>query len=186
MMDPPDRGRRGEETRLAAAGRDQSGCACPGRGLPGTPRRPGPALHPRLLAPSACRPGQSLVETALALTVLLLVALGTIELALFASAHQFVVSAAQEGARVAAGEGRTLTEGARQTRSLLGLGLGSHAARFTITARCDLVRDDVCRGELVGMQVRGEYPLHMLGTTGLSIPLAVEVRMHVERFRPGL
>ncbi len=126
------------------------------------------------------RPGQSLVETALSLTVLLLVVTGVVEFALYAHTRQVAVSAAQEGARVASAEGRTLTEGVRQARALLDQALGPRARWFTVTPRCAAVQGDVCGAAIVGVQVAGDYPLQVIGGGALRLPIAVEVQMFME------
>jgi Flp pilus assembly protein TadG len=131
------------------------------------------------------RPGQGLVEFALALSLLLLVVLGTIELALLAHTHQVAVSAAQEGARVASAEGRTLTEGVRQAEALLAVGLGGRAELLTVTTRCAATVDDSCVAEAVAVRVSGDYPLRVFGRAPIAVPIDVEVLMHVERLSNG-
>ena len=128
------------------------------------------------------RPGQGLVETALSLSVLLSVVVGVVEIALYAHTRQVAVSAAQEGARVASAEGRTLTEGVRQARALLDQALGPRAHWFAVTPRCDAVRADVCGAEIVAVHVAGDYPLQVIGGGELRLPIEVEVRMFVESF----
>jgi hypothetical protein len=139
-----------------------------------------PAFHRPGSPEPRPRHGQALVETVLALTLLLSAVIGVVEIGLYAIAHQVIVSAAQEGARVASAEGRTLTEGRRQAAALLDFGPGVRADRFAITPRCDAVVDDVCQGQLVAMRIAGAYPLLILGGAGLAIPVDVEIRMFVE------
>ena len=148
--------------------------------LTGRSGRPcGPGRRP------AGRAGQGMVEFALALTVLLLVVLGSMEVALLAHTRQVVVSAAQEGARVASAEGRTLTEGRGQAQALLARGLGARADLFTVTAGCAVAVADVCTAETVAIRVSGAYPLQVLGRAPLAIPLEIEISMFTEYLRDG-
>ena len=140
--------------------------------LPAQRHRPG-------RRPSA-RPGQALVETALCLTLLLALFGAIVEVALYAHARQVAVSAAQEGARVASAEGRTLTDGARQARALLDRSLGARADRLTVTPLCAAVAADRCLAEAVAVQVSGEAELPLLGVIPLRLPLDVTISMFVE------
>jgi Flp pilus assembly protein TadG len=126
-----------------------------------------------------------MVEFALALTVLLLATLGAVELALFAHARQVAVGAAQEGARVASAEGRTLAEGERQARALLALGLGERAELFAVAADCAAVAEGRCAAAVVGLRVAGDYPLQVFGRAPLALPVDIEIVMHVEGLRDG-
>lgn len=131
-----------------------------------------------------CRPGQALIEAALSLTVLLAVVAGVVEFALYAQARQVAVAAAQEGARVASAEGRTLDEGVRQARALLALGLGPAAARLIVAPVCARVVDGACRAETVAIRIGGDYPLALVGGA-VALPLDVEVPMFVEQVAAG-
>ncbi len=121
--------------------------------------------------------GQSTVELALAMPFLLVVLIGAVQLALVQHSGQVAATAAQEGARLAAGENHTLAEGAERTRELLQAGLGTHAAGFTVTAEH--------RGGSVVTTASGHYPLFIPWVRDLA--LAVEARAEVRRegFRSG-
>src|SRR4030042_1636464 len=71
--------------------------------------------------------GQTMVELALVLPVLLAILIGVVQFALVYHAKDVATTAAQEGARLAAAEGRTPTEGAARAREVLDSGLGRRA-----------------------------------------------------------
>ena len=78
--------------------------------------------------------GQAMVETALAFPLLLLVAVGLMQFALFYHAQNVVVGAVQDGARVAAAEDRSVDEGLAHAQALLRAGLGPSAS--AVSAPC--------------------------------------------------
>ncbi|MCC6629015.1 MAG: pilus assembly protein [Chloroflexi bacterium] len=147
----------------------------PGRPSRSTPSRP--AIVP-------ARSGQALVESALALALLLAVVASIVEVALYAQARQVAVAAAQEGARVASADGRTLDDGVRQARALLALGLGRGADRLAVSPVCARIVAGACRAEVVALRVEGERELALLGGA-VALPLTVEVSMYVERGAGG-
>ena len=75
-----------------------------------------------------------MVEVAVAFPVLLMVALGLLQFALFYHAQNVVTGAVQDGARVAASEDRTLADGVAAARALLSAGLGQSATTVTVRA----------------------------------------------------
>jgi Flp pilus assembly protein TadG len=118
-----------------------------------------------------------MVELALVLPVLLAILIGVVQFALVYHARDVAATAAQEGARLAAGEGRTPAEGAARTREVLQSGLGRTGREFTVTAQDT--------GETVVVQAEGDYPLIILWVTGRSIPIEAEAEVHKEGFRSG-
>jgi Flp pilus assembly protein TadG len=74
---------------------------------------------------SRCSPGQALVESALVLPLLITLALGVLQVVLYAHARGVLTSAAQEGARLAAEDGRGLNDGYARAEALVTAGLGS-------------------------------------------------------------
>src|SRR3984893_7123086 len=68
---------------------------------------------------------QALVESALVLPLMLTLALGVLQVVLYVHARDVLSSAAQEGARLAAEDGRGLDEGYARARALIAAGLGS-------------------------------------------------------------
>ncbi len=121
--------------------------------------------------------GQSTVELALAMPVLLCVLVGAVQFALVHHAGQVALASAQEGTRLAAGEGHTFAEGAARTRELLGAALGSHAAGFTVTAEE--------RGGTVVATAQGRYPLFIPWVRSLAVPVEASAEVRKEGFRGG-
>lgn len=121
--------------------------------------------------------GESMVEFALVLPVLLLVLVGVVQFALVHHAQNVVTTAAQEGARLAAAEGGDPTGGAQRTRDVLDSGLGSTGDGLEVAATDD--------GETVTVQASGDYPLIFpwLGSRDIEIDATASVRK--EGFRSG-
>ncbi len=72
-----------------------------------------------------CVAGQALVEAALVMPVLILMTLGVLQVVLYAHAHEVLLAATQDGARLAAEDGSTLAAGYARVQSLAAAGLGS-------------------------------------------------------------
>ena len=96
-----------------------------------------------------------MVELAIVLPVLLIVLIGVVQFALVYHARDVATTAAQEGARLAAAEGRTPEEGADRTRDVLESGLGETGAGFSVTAE-DVGRDRDRGGE---RRLPADHPL---------------------------
>jgi len=118
-----------------------------------------------------------MVELALVLPVLLAILIGVVQFALVYHAKDVATTAAQEGARLAAAEGRTPTEGAARAREVLESGLGKTGREFSVTA--------LDTGETVVVQAEGDYPLIIPFVPGGSIPIQAEAESHKEGFRSG-
>lgn len=121
--------------------------------------------------------GQSTVELALALPVLLIVLIGAVQFALVHHAENVADTATAEGARLAAGEGNSLLDGAVRTRSVLESGLGPTGAAFAVTA------ED--RGETVVAHASGEYRLFIPWVSDLAITIESSSEVRKEGFRSG-
>ena len=121
--------------------------------------------------------GQSTVELALALPVLLIVLIGAVQFALVHHAENVADTATAEGARLAAGEGSSLLDGAVRTRSVLEAGLGQTGSEFAVTA------ED--RGETVVTYATGEYHLFIPWVTDLAITIESTSEVRKEAFRSG-
>ena len=121
--------------------------------------------------------GESMVEFALVLPVLLLVLVGVVQFALLHHAQNVVATAAQEGARLAAAEGGDAVDGEQRTRDVLGSGLGNAAESFAVETSDD--------GETVTMSASGGYPLIFpwLGSRDIELDATASVRK--EGFRSG-
>jgi Flp pilus assembly protein TadG len=118
-----------------------------------------------------------MVELALVLPVLLLILIAIVQFALVYHARDVANTAAQEGARLAAAEGRTPEEGADRAREVLESGLGRTGTTFDVTASET--------GESVVVQASGDYRLIIPWVTGNSIPIEAEAEVRREGFRGG-
>src|SRR5690349_1204721 len=117
---------------------------------------------------------QALVEFALVAPLLVGLSLGILQLVLYAHARDVVISSVQEGARLAAEDGRGLDEGFVRTRALVVAGLGRDLEPVVIDGSLD--------AEVLRIHVRaGLIPILPLGTT---LPIEAEARVARERFRP--
>lgn len=121
--------------------------------------------------------GQSSVELALALPMLLIVLMGAVQFALVHHARNVANTATAEGARLAAGEGNSLLDGAVRTRSVLEAGLGRTGAAFAVTA------ED--HGETVATRASGEYRLFIPWVSNLTLPIQSSSEVRKEGFRSG-
>ena len=121
--------------------------------------------------------GQSSVELALALPVLLIVLIGAVQFALVHHAESVANTATAEGARFAAGEGNSLLDGAVRARSVLEAGLGRTGTAFVVTA------ED--RGETVVTRANGEYRLFVPWVSNLALPIESSSEVRKEGFRSG-
>src|SRR5215210_3540241 len=120
---------------------------------------PGPVPRPRSTrqlphrrwSPLADRRGQALLEAAVILPLLLLVALGLVQFALFVHAQHVVTGAVQDGARVAAAHDGSVGRGVAHARDVLRAGLGRQADELTVTGSGD--------GGVVRIEARGTLRL---------------------------
>jgi len=121
--------------------------------------------------------GQALVEVALVFPLLISLSLGVLQVALYAHARDVLLAAAQEGARLAAEDGRGLADGYTRVTELsrAGLGasvtpletrgqLGSETVEFTIDTRLS---------PILPLPVQGGLPIHVRASASR------------ERFRPN-
>jgi Flp pilus assembly protein TadG len=131
----------------------------------------------RLIEERRSQRGQSLVETALAFPLLLTVALGVIQFALYAHAENVATGAAQEGARVAAAEDGSLAVGVARTESILQAGLGGNAANISVRASGN--------ADSVSITVRGRLSVLIPWVRGASLPLSARASMTKEQFSVG-
>jgi hypothetical protein len=132
-----------------------------------------------MVFPGRARPvrAQALVETALAFPLILSLALGLLQVTLYIHACDVLVGAAQEGARLAAEDGRTLEDGYQRVRDLARAGLGSSVEAFEPRGRM--------AAEVVEMRIDSELrPILPLPIAG-GLPIHAEASVTRERFRPG-
>ena len=121
--------------------------------------------------------GQSMVEVAVAFPLLLTVALGLLQFALFYHAQNVVTGAVQDGARVAAAEDRTLEDGVVVARALLGAGLGQSAGRVTVRG--------IDRGDAIALEAQGSLRMIIPWVADATLPLWARSVASKERFRVG-
>jgi len=119
--------------------------------------------------------GQSTVELALVLPMLLIVLLGAVQFALVHHAENVAATATAEGSRLAAGEGGSLLDGAVRTRSVLEAGLGQTGSAFAVT-----VED--C-GETVVTIATGQYELFIPWVSDLAVTVESSSEVRKEGFR---
>jgi Flp pilus assembly protein TadG len=117
------------------------------------------------------------VEAAVALPLLIVVALALIQFALFAHAQNVVTGAVQDGTRVAAAEDGNLAAGIESARELLVAGLGWSAGEMSVVGQAST--------DTVTLEAEGRLPLIVpwLGEAGL--PLHSQSTLIKERFRNG-
>ena len=120
---------------------------------------------------------QALVESALVLPLMLTLSLGVLQVVLYAHARDVLTSAAQEGARLAAEDGRGLDEGYARARALIAAGLGSSVD----PVRLDGGADDELVAIHIDAALRPILPLPMVH----DLPITAVGRVARERFRPA-
>jgi Flp pilus assembly protein TadG len=120
---------------------------------------------------------QALVEFALVLPLVIVLTLGVVQLVLYAHARDVVITSAQEGARLAAEDGRTLAEGQTRAQALVAAGLGSSAGPVTVAGSIDA---DTVHLRLAAA-LHPVLPLPLVS----ALPISAEAWVARERFRPG-
>ena len=121
--------------------------------------------------------GQALVEAALAFPLLLLTALGLVQFALFAHAQHVVTGAAQDGARVAAAEDRTVEDGVGHAEAVVRAGLGRSAEEVTVRG--------MDSGDSVAVEARGHLRTIIPWVADATLPLGARSVITKEQFRAG-
>jgi Flp pilus assembly protein TadG len=119
--------------------------------------------------------GQSAVETALAFPLLVVLALGMTQFALFYHAQTVVTGAVQDGARVAATADRTVADGVAHAQALLDAGLGRAAA--------DVSLQGIDGGDTVALEARGKLRAVIPWVASIALPLQARAVVSKERFR---
>jgi len=119
---------------------------------------------------------QGLVEAALVFPLLMVLVLGILQFALYYHARDVLIGAAQEGARLAAEDGRTPDEGIDRAVSLVAAGLGSTVDPVQPSV---VAQDDVVQVVLT-TQLTPIIPLPI----GTAIAVQGHATVARERFRP--
>ena len=125
----------------------------------------------------SCERGQALVEAAVAFPLLLLAAIGLVQLTLFIHAQNVVTGAVQDGARVAAADGRTAADGVGRAQVLLGAGLGRAAS--------DVQVQGIDGGDAIAVEARGRLRTIIPWVADATLPLGARAVAAKERFRAG-
>ena len=120
---------------------------------------------------------QVLVESALVFPLVFLLSLGGLQVVLYAHAQAVLTSAAQEGARLAAEDGRGVADGYGRARALVRAGLGTSADPVVLSANLD---NDVVALSIAA-RLRPILPLPGVG----ELPVQARGQVTRERFRPG-
>ena len=121
--------------------------------------------------------GQAAVEAAIAFPVLVALAIGLVQFALFYHAQSVVVGAVQDGARVAAAADRSVGDGVAHAQALLEAGLGRAAA--------DVALEGIDGGDAVAVEARGRYRAVIPWVADATLPLWARSVASKERFRAG-
>jgi len=120
---------------------------------------------------------QALVEFALVLPLLVMLSHGLVQVVLYAHARDVLLSSVQEGARLAAEDGRVLDDGYARAMTLVTAGLGNSLDTLQLAASLD---DEVVEVSADAF-LRPIVPL----PAARGLPLHVEAWVTRERFRPG-
>jgi hypothetical protein len=120
---------------------------------------------------------QALVESALVFPLVIALSLGVLQVVLYIHARDVLLAAVQEGARLAAEDGRAPDDGLVRAEELVAAGLGRSLEPMTLR----VIEDD----ELVTLEADAALRpiLPLPGVVGL--PVRVVGRVARERFRPG-
>ena len=121
--------------------------------------------------------GQSTLELALVMPALLVVLVGAVQFALVQHARNVADTATAEGARLGAGEGHTLLEGAARTQEVLEAGLGSAGAAFSVRAEDS--------GGTVVAEASGSYRLFIPWVSDLFVTIESRSEVRKEGLRSG-
>jgi len=125
-----------------------------------------------------------MVEGAIVFPLLVFVALGLVQFALYNHARNVVETGVQEAAHTAAARDGTLEHGQQRGESLIAAGFRSPRP---VGVQMDMVGPD---DDIVQAQVSTSYPtffptISSSGLTRLELPIAVTARVYKERFRDG-
>jgi Flp pilus assembly protein TadG len=118
-----------------------------------------------------------MVEMALVFPLLVMVALGLVQFALFAHAENVVTGAVQDGARVAAATDRSIADGIGDTQAILNAGLGPSANILSVTGNDD--------GQTVTIDAQGTLQLIIPWVGNGTVPIQAQATVSKEHFQVG-
>jgi len=127
--------------------------------------------------------GQLLVEVAIVFPLLVFVALGLVQFALYYHVHNVVETGVQEAARTAAARDGTFARGEARGEAVIAAGF---KASTPVQVNMSWVGDDQ---DVVQAQASTSYPTFFpafsfnSGLTRLQLPINVTARLYKERFR---
>jgi Flp pilus assembly protein TadG len=113
----------------------------------------------------------------MAFPLLVMVAVGLVQFALFFHAQNVVIGAVQDGARVAAAEDRTLSDGVAHAQALLEAGLGRSAGDVTVQG--------IDGGDAVAVEAQGRLRMIIPWVADATLPLWGRSIVSKEAFRVG-
>jgi Flp pilus assembly protein TadG len=120
---------------------------------------------------------QALVESALVIPLAILLSLSLLQVVLYVHALDVLTTAAQEGARLAAEDGRSADDGLDRAQTLVAAGLGQSVAPLVVHVTLD--------EQLVTVEASAAMRPILPLPVGDGLPLHVVSRVSRERFRPG-
>ena len=118
-----------------------------------------------------------MIETALAMPVLLMAAIGLLQFAIFYHSQNVLTEAVQEGARVAAQEDSTVDDGVAYAKVLLKAGIGPEADQMQVQG--------IDGGNAVAVQAQGKLRLIIPWAVNAGLPLWSRAVVSKEKFRVG-
>ena len=114
---------------------------------------------------------------ALCLSLLLMMLLAIVQFALYEHARNVVTAAAQEGARVASSDGRSVSDGVAYAQTLVAAGLGGSLLDLQVTGTDG--------PDTVNIQAQGQLPIAIPWLTPVRVPVSADAVMHKEKFYAG-
>src|SRR6185437_11476744 len=121
--------------------------------------------------------GQALVESALAFSVLVLLALALVQLALYVHAENVAIGACQDGAHVAAAADGTVADGIATAQALLQAGLGQDSDDVTVRGSAG--------GDTVVVEAQGQLSLILPWVGNPTLPLHAQAIVTKDGFDAG-
>ena len=121
--------------------------------------------------------GTATLETALCFPLVLMTAIGLVQFTIYWHAQNVVTGAAQDGARVAASDGRTLADGVNYAQTLIAAGLGPSAQNVQVKG--------IDGGDAIDVEAHGQLRLIVPWVADATLPIGAQAIMQKEQFRAG-